>query len=143
MRSPLLEYGVPAGPTPSRPALLEYAARQVSAVAVVAAAAWLTHRAGLDAHVWPYVLMAGAIVPQVLLATVALGDEDRRSRLRTSARPAPLPALLAVALAFTAVAGWLLDQPVVATGASVVAAVGLLVSALPTHLHVPRRRHRP
>jgi len=135
---PLLQYGVPAGPTPSRPLLLEYVARQLAAVAVVAAAAWLTHQAGLSGHVWPYVVMAGAIVPQALLAAVALGDEHRRTRLRTSTRPAPVPGLLAIALGCAAVAGWLLDQPVVATGAAVVAATGLLVSALPAHVHVPR-----
>ena len=89
--------GAPA--LPSKPALVEYALRQLAAALVVAAAAYLVHRAGLEQHMWPYVVMAGAIVPQVLLAVVALGDEERRHRLRGVARPAPVPALIAVGLA--------------------------------------------
>ena len=122
---------------PSRPVLLEYAVRQVVAVAVVGAAARLSYEAGLQTHVWPYVVMAGAIVPQVLLALVALGDDERRRRLRPSRRLAPVPALLAVVLVGTALVGWIADQPEVSVAAAGVAALGLAVSALPTHVHVP------
>lgn len=121
---------------PSRPVLLEYAARQVVAAAVVGAAAQLAHQAGMETHVWPYVVMIGAIVPQVLLALVALGDDDRRRRLRPSRRPAPVPAALAVALVATAIGGWFAHQPEVSVLAAGVAALGLTVSALPTHVHV-------
>jgi hypothetical protein len=125
---------------PTRPVLLEYAARQVTAAAVVVAAAVVAHRAGLDTHVWPYVVMAGAIIPQVLLALVALGDEERRGRIRATSKPAPVPALLSLALALTAAGGFVADQPGVSVMATVIASVGLAVAALPTHLHVPRRR---
>lgn len=131
-----------ASALPSKPALVEYALRQLAAALVVAAAAYLVHRAGLQQHMWPYVVMAGAIVPQVLLAVVALGDEERRARLRGVARPAPVPALIAVGLALTAVGGWLADQPLIGIGAAVVAAIGVGVSALPTHVHVPGRSPR-
>ena len=90
MTSPLLDRA--HGPLPTRPVLVEYAARQVAAAVVVAGAALVAHRAGLGSHVWPYVVMAGAIIPQVLLALVALGDEERRSRIRATAKPAPVPA---------------------------------------------------
>ena len=140
MSSPLLDR-TPAEPAlPTRPVLVEYAARQVAAAVVVAAAALVVHRAGLETHVWPYVVMAGATVPQVLLALVALGDEERRGRIRATLKPAPVPALLSLVLSLTAAGGFVAHQPEVSVAAAVIASVGLAVSALPTHLHVPRRR---
>jgi hypothetical protein len=138
MTSPLLDRT--HGPLPTRPVLWEYAARQVAAAVVVAGAALVAHRAGLGSQVWPYVVMAGAIIPQVLLAVVALGDEERRDRIRATAKPALVPALLSLALAMTAAGGFVAGQPGVAVAATVIASVGLAVSALPTHLHIPRRR---
>jgi hypothetical protein len=139
MTPPLLDRAR-AATLPTRPVLVEYAARQVAAAIVVAGAALVAHRAGLDTHVWPYVVMAGAIVPQVLLALAALGDEERRGRIRATSKPAPVPALLSLALALTAAGGLVADQPGVSVMATVIASVGLAVSALPTHLHIPRRR---
>jgi hypothetical protein len=118
---------------PTRTTLMEYACRQSLAVTLLAAAAWGVHQGGHADYVTPYLLMACALVPQVLIATVALGDEDRRRRLRSSARPAP------VVLGCSAVGGWVLDQPSVVTAAAGVATAGLLVSASPRHL-VPSRR---
>jgi hypothetical protein len=138
MPSPLLD--TTAATRPTRPVLMEYAARQVAAAVVVSVAALMAHRAGLDTHVWPYVVMAGAIIPQVLLALVALGDEDRRGRIRATRKPAPVPALLSLALALTAAGGVAAGQHGVSVAAAVIASVGLAMSALPTHLHVPRRR---
>lgn len=140
MSSPLLDRTAAEATLPTRPVLVEYAARQVAAAVVVAAAALVVHRAGLDTHVWPYVVIAGAIVPQVLLALVALGDEERRGRIRATRKPAPVPALLSLVLSLTAAGGFVAGQPGVSVAAAVIASVGLAVSALPTHLHVPRRR---
>ena len=138
MSSPLLDRA--ALTLPTRPVLVEYAARQVAAAVVVSVAALMAHRAGLDTHVWPYVVMAGAIIPQVLLALVAIGDKDRRDRIRATRRPAPVPALLSLALALTAAGSFVSGQHGVSVAAAVIASVGLAVAALPTHLHVPRRR---
>lgn len=139
MQASTLDMGRVTAAPPSKPILLEYAARQVAAACVVAAAAWLVHRAGLEQHTLPYLVMAGAIVPQVLLAAVALGDDERRARLRGISRVAPVPALLALGLALTAAVGGIATQPFIGVVACAVAAIGLGVSALPTHLQVARR----
>ncbi len=97
------------------------------------------HSGGLDRQTLPYLVMTGAIVPQALLALAALLDDERCARLRSSARPAPLPALLALALGLTAAHGWRVDQPDVEVIAATLAAVGLGISALPDHVHAPRR----
>jgi peptidoglycan/LPS O-acetylase OafA/YrhL len=129
-----------SGDVPSKVLLKEYANRQAVAVALVAAAAVLAHLSGYAEHVWPYGLMSAALVAQVLLAAVALGDEDRRRRLRTSQRPSWFLGGIAVVLAVSGLVEWLAGAPVVTSVIATVAAAGLAMSAAPTSLvFAPRR----
>jgi hypothetical protein len=90
--------------------------------------------------VWPYGLMSAALVAQVLLAAVALGDEDRRRRLRTSQRPSWFLGGIAVVLAVSGLVEWFAGAPVVTSVIATVAAAGLAMSAAPTSLvFAPRR----
>lgn len=123
-----------SGEVPSRRLLRRYADRQAVAVALVAAAATLAWLAGYGAHVWPYGLMAAALVSQVLLAAVALGDEDRRRRLRTSARPSWFLGGIAVVLAVSGLVEWHLGAPVLTTVTATLAASGLAMAAAPKSL---------
>ena len=129
-----------AGEVPSRTLLRRYADRQAVAVALVAAAATLAWMTGYDAHVWPYGLMAAALVSQVLLAAVALGDEDRRRRLRTSAHPSWFLGGIAVVLAVSGLVEWQLGAPVITSVTATLAASGLAMAAAPTSLVFAARR---
>ena len=130
----------PKGPVPSRAVLVEYVGRQSGAVVLLAGAAAIAYLAGHTAEVRPYAVMAAAVVPQVLLALVALGNDDRRRRLVASARPAWLLGGLAVVLAVTGMVTWLAGEPPLTPVAAVVAAAGLAVSAAPTSLAFAPRR---
>ncbi|HET7689933.1 MAG TPA: hypothetical protein VFK41_06125, partial [Nocardioidaceae bacterium] len=130
----------PSGAVPSRVLLREYANRQAVAVALVAGAAVLAYVSGQGQHVWPYGLMSAALVAQVLLAAVAMNDEDRRRRLRTSGRPSWFLGGIAVVLAVSGLVEWLVGAPVVSSVTATVAAAGLAMSAAPTSLvFAPRR----
>ena len=129
-----------AGEVPSRHLLRRYVDRQAVAVAVTAAAAALAWFAGYGEHVWPYGLMAAALVSQVLLAAVALGDENRRRRLRTSSRPSWFLGGVAVLLAVSGLVEWQLGAPVLTSVTATLAASGLAMAAAPTGLvFAPRR----
>ena len=130
----------PKGPVPSRAVLVEYVGRQTGAVVLLAGAAVIAYVAGHSAEVRPYAVMAAAVVPQVLLALVALGNDDRRRRLIASARPTWLLGSLAVVLAVSGMATWLAGEPPMTPVAAVVAAAGLAVSAAPTSLAFAPRR---
>lgn len=129
-----------AGDVPSRRLLRRYADRQAVAVALVAGAAVLAYVAGFGDHVWPYGLMAAAIVSQVLVAAVALADEARRRRLRTSPRPSWFLGAVAVALAVSGLVEWYGGAPVLTSVTATVAAAGLAMAAAPTSLVVAARR---
>lgn len=128
------------GEVPSRHLLRRYVDRQAVAVAAVAAGATLAWFAGEQEHVWPYGLMAAALVSQVLLAAVALGDEGRRRRLRTSTRPSWFLGGVAVVLALSGLVEWLLGAPVLTSVTATLAASGLAMAAAPTSLVLAPRR---
>jgi len=129
-----------AGEVPSRTLLRRYADRQAVAVAMVAGAAALAYVLGYGEHVWPYGLMAAALVSQLLLAAVALGDEDRRRRLRTSTRPSWFLGGVAVLLAVSGLVEWHLGAPVLTSVTATLAASGLAMAAAPTSLVLAQRR---
>lgn len=128
---------------PTAQELGSHAMRSLAGVAFVVLAAVLVHRMGHAEYQWQFLAIAGAVVPQVLVDTLAINDPERRSRLRTSLRPAPVPMLGAVALLIAADATFVPGNAASATlaAAAVCAAVGLVVVASPkTITFAPRSR---
>ncbi len=140
MQASTLDMGRVTDARRAEPILLEYVGRQVAAACVVAAAAWLVHRAGLDRQTLPYLVMAGAIVPAGAArcsspsSTTSAAPASAASSARGT-RPGPARARAGADRRARLVA----DQPFVEVVAATVAAVGLGVSALPDHLQVARR----
>lgn len=124
--------GGAAGTVPTKDQLLSHGLRHIAGAGLVLAAAELVHRAGYPEERWQYVAIAAALVPQVLTNAVAVRDPDRRRRLRTSSRPAPLLLAMAVLLVVAAVT-LLVSGSALAPGlAGLCAALGLGVAASPT-----------
>lgn len=125
-------------PTPRQ--LGDHALRILAGAALVLLAAGVVHAFGLFDQRWPYVAMALALLPQVLIDLLAARRPERRRRVRLSRRPWPVPALAAGALLLAA--AWSLS--VGAAWPSVVAALcacaGLALASAPTSVVlVPRR----
>jgi peptidoglycan/LPS O-acetylase OafA/YrhL len=116
--------------------------RHLAGVALLVLAAVLVHRSGHTDQQWQYAAIAAALMPQVLLDGIAVGDRERRARLRVSQRPALLPLLAAGLLAVTTMMGLASGQPDVAVLAALSATVGLAVVAAPVTVTFRRRRKR-
>lgn len=116
---------------PTRDELTRNALRHLAGAALVVLAAAIVHRTGHPEQQWQYVAVAAALVPQALLDALAVDDRDRRSRLRTSSRVAPVPFLAAVALAVGAAVTLLGGGPWDVAGAALCATAGLGIAAAP------------
>ena len=131
------------GAVPSAQQLGDDAARHLAGGALVVLAVAVVHRFGYPDQQWPYVAMAAALVPQVLVDLLALGDQRRRARLRTSGGPAWPPLLVAVVLAFAAPLATLSGGPAPTATAALLAAAGLAVAAAPVTVTVAPRARGP
>jgi hypothetical protein len=129
------------GRVPTTDQLARNAMRHVAGAALVLLAAAIAHRTGHVDQQWQYVAVAAALVPQVLLDVLAVGDADRRARLRTSRRAAPVPLLAGVALGVGAAAMLLSGQSVVVAVAALCASAGLGIAAAPITVAVAPRGH--
>lgn len=116
--------------------------RHLAGAALLVLAAVLVHRTGHTDQQWQYAAIGAALIPQVLLDGLAVGDRERRARLRVSPRPALLPLLAAGLLAVATVMGLASGQPHVAVLAALSATVGLAVVAAPVTVTFRRRRER-
>jgi hypothetical protein len=129
----------PPGPVPTREQLGTDAMRQVAGIALVLLAAEIVHRTGHTDQQWQYVAIAAALLPQLLLDVLAVGDRERRSALRASKRPALVPLLAACALAVAAPTTFLLGNAAASALAALAAAVGLGIAAAPVAVkYAPR-----
>lgn len=114
--------------------------RHLAGAALLVLAAVLVHRTGHTDQQWQYVAIGAALMPQVLLDGLAVGDRERRARLRVSPLPALLPLLAAGLLAVATAVGLASGQAPVSVLAALSAAVGLAVVAAPVTVTVRRRR---
>jgi hypothetical protein len=107
------------------------------------AAAMVASRAGLAGQVWPYVVMAVAVLPQGLLALVARADGGRHVDIRVSTRPIWPNAIVGAVLAGAALVAAVRDGPGSAEvwSAALGAAAGLLAAIPPVLLQ--RRAAKP
>lgn len=121
----------PVGPVPTPDQLVSTAMRYVASVALVLLAAGIVHRTGHLDQQWQYVAIAGSLVPQMLLVVLATQDAERRARLRTSTRPAPLQAVIAGVLVVAAAGTLLAGSALAPALAALAAATGLAVAAAP------------
>ena len=126
---------------PTRRQLHAAGERSLLAAVLFGAAATVTSRAGYDAQVWPYVVMAVAVLPQGLLALVARADRERHVDIRVSHRPIWPNAIVGAVLAGAALVMVVRDGTGSAEGwsAALGAAAGLL-AAIPPVLIQPRAR---
>jgi len=113
--------------------------RHVAGATLLVLAAVLVHRTGHTDQQWQYAAIGAALMPQVLLDGLAVGDRRRRARLRVSPLPAPLPLLGACLLAAATVVGLATGQAQVAVLAALSATVGLAVVAAPVTVTFRRR----
>lgn len=125
---------------PTREQLGRHAMRYLAGAALVVLAAGIVHEHGYSEHLWQYVAIAGALTPQILLDVLAMGDPDRRSRLRISTRPALVPLLATAVLVVGATTTLLSAQAVAAGVAGLSAAAGLAVAGSPITVTIPRKR---
>jgi len=130
----------PPDPSPTRDQLARDAVRHVAGAALLVLAAVLVHRTGHTDQQWQYAAIGAALMPQVLLDGLAVGDRERRARLRVSPRPALLPLLAAGLLAVAAVVGLASGQAPVAVLAALSATAGLAVVAAPVTVTSRQRR---
>lgn len=129
-----------AGRSPTPEQLGRHAMRYLAGAALVVLAAGIVHENGYSEHLWQYVAIAGALAPQILLDVLAMGDPERRSRLRTSTRPALVP-LLATGLLMVGATMTLLAADATAAGvAGLSAAAGLAVAGSPMTVSIPRKQ---
>jgi hypothetical protein len=130
-------------PVPTRRQVHAAGERSMLAAVLFAAAATVVSRGGYAGQVWPYAVMAVAVLPQGLLALVARFDRGRHVDIRVSRRPIWPNGVVGVVLAGAALVlvarhgagsaeGW---------SAALGAAAGLL-SAVPPVLVQPRARTR-
>ncbi|QNN52810.1 hypothetical protein [Nocardioides mesophilus] len=127
----------PPSVVPTRTQLQVHAMRTLAGAALVVLAAALVHRAGHLDQQWQYVAIAAALLPQFAVDALAVGDEDRRSRLRTSRRPALVPLLAAGVLVVVAMTA---SISLAATASALVAAAGLAVAGAPATVVTPATR---
>lgn len=134
----------PSGPAPTREQLGQNTMRHVAGAALVVLSAMIAHSWGASDQKWQYVAIAAALIPQVLVNALAVGDADRRRRLRTSPRPAVVPLTAALVLAVAAPALAVTGQATtLMTAAAFFAAAGLAVAAAPvTVMLAPRPARR-
>lgn len=128
------------GPAPSRDDLVRNAMRQLAGAALVVLAAATAHRTGHADEQWQYAAVAASLLPQALVDGLAFRDPDRRARLRTSRRPAPLPLLAAVLLGAAAVLVLVSGGSPAVVTAAVCATAGLAIAAAPVTVVVTGRR---
>jgi hypothetical protein len=124
---------------PTREQLGRHALRYLAGASLVVLAAGIVHETGYREHLWQYVAIAAALTPQVLVDLLAMGDEQRRSRLRVSTRPALVPLLATGALVIGATSTWLSAHAVAAAVAGLSAAAGLAVAGSPITVNIPSR----
>lgn len=127
------------GPVPTPDQLTRNAMRHLAGAALVVLAAAVVHRTGHPDQQWQYVAVAAALLPQALLDALAVEDGDRRARLRTSSRLAPVPLLAAGALAVGASATLLSGGPFAVVAAAVCATAGLGIAAAPVTVTIAPR----
>jgi hypothetical protein len=128
-------------PVPTRRQLHSAGERSLLAAVLFGAAAMVASRAGYDAQVWPYLVMAVAVLPQGVLALVARVDHERQVEIRVSHRPIWPNAIVGVVLAGAALVAVVRDGTGSAEGwsAALGAAAGLL-AAIPPVLVQPRAK---
>lgn len=128
-----------AGRSPTRTQLGRHALRYLAGAVLVVLAAAIAYENGYPDHLWPYLVIAGALTPQILIDLLAIGDPDRRARLGTSPRPAMIPLLATGALALGATATLLTAEAVAAGVAGLSAAAGLAVAGSPITVTISDR----
>jgi hypothetical protein len=113
------------------------------AAVLFGAAATVASRGGHAGQVWPYMVMAVAVLPQALLALVARVDRGRHVDVRVSRRPIWPNAIVGVVLGGAALVAVVRDGAGSAEGwaAALGAAAGLL-AAIPPVLVQPRTARR-
>ena len=117
--------------------------RHVAGASPVGLAAVLVLRYGDPGQLLAYLMIAGALVPQILVNLLALHNDERRSLLRSSTRPAWLLSVITVVLLAASCTTLLAGQPVVQSLAGLCAAAGLAIAAAPASIViVPRSRRR-
>lgn len=126
---------------PSRDQLRTGLTRIAVTLVLLAGAALVARVSGHRDQQLPYLVMAGAVVPQLLVLGLALRDAHRLERLRVSRRPMPLLAILGLVLVGSAVVGAALHGFVwpPAWAAGLAACALLLAAAPPVVAPVPRR----
>jgi hypothetical protein len=90
---------MPHPDAPTRRQLHAAGERSLLAAALFGAAALVASRGGYAGQVWPYVVMAVAVLPQALLALVARVDSEHRVDIRVSRRPIWPNAIVGIVLA--------------------------------------------
>lgn len=121
----------PVGPVPTPEQLDQSALRHAAGTGMIVLSAAIVGRTGNADQQWQYLVIAAALLPQVLLAVLAAADRHRRAQLRTSKRPALIPLSLSVVLAGSGIAMLLLGQSTSTALAAFVAAGGLAIAAAP------------
>lgn len=134
---------MPHTDAPPRRQLHAAGERSLLAAALFGAAALVASRGGYAGQVWPYVVMAVAVLPQALLALVARVDSEHRVDIRVSRRPIWPNAIVGIVLAGAAlVAGVRGGAGSAAAWSAALGAVAGLLAAVPPVLVQPRVARR-